>query len=252
MGSQNTAVLLEVCVDAEASLDAAIVGGADRIELCSALDLGGLSPSPGFMRDAAAAAPIPVNALIRPRAGDFVFSAREVASMIADIDFARDVGLNGVVLGASLKDGRLDTGALAEMVAAAEGLDLTLHRAFDLVPDFAEALEQAIALGFRRILTSGGAPGAPLGLTVLRDVSTRAGGRISIMPGSGISADNAAEFLALPGLVELHASCGTPVTGLSGKVLELGFASAHASVTDREKVAALKAALARGAGPGQE
>jgi copper homeostasis protein len=147
--------LLEICVADAASLEAAIEGGADRIELCSALELGGLTPSPGLMR-LAAQAPIPVYAMIRPRAGDFVFSAREGEIMLADIEAVGGAGLAGVVLGASLPDGRLDEALLSRLHGHARGLGTTLHRAFDLVPDRPAALEAAIALGFERILTSGG------------------------------------------------------------------------------------------------
>ena len=155
-------VLVEVCLDSAEGLAEAVAGGADRIELCAALAVGGLTPSAGLMQ-AAARCPVPVLAMIRPRAGDFVFSPAEVAIMLADIAAARAAGLAGVVLGASLPGGRLDRAILARLTDAASGLDLTLHRAFDLVPDIAPAIELAADLGFRRILTSGQAATAAEG-----------------------------------------------------------------------------------------
>lgn len=237
----SAAVLLEVCVDDLAGLEAAVEGGADRIELCSALALGGLTPSVGLM-EVAGTFDIPSNAMIRPRAGDFIYSEEEIDVMLADIAAARNAGLAGVVLGASLPDGRLDRFVLETLVRAATGLDLTLHRAFDLVPNFAEAIEIAAKLGFSRILTSGGARTAIEGLSGVRQVIAMANGRISIMPGSGVSASCAAEFLALK-VKEFHASCSVPAETISGKLLDFGFQSAAARRTDAEKVRALKAAI---------
>ena len=171
-------ITLEICIDSPAGLAAAISGGADRIELCSALALGGLTPSPGLMA-LAAKAPIPVHALIRPRAGDFTFTEAEIAAMEADIDAARAAGLKGVVLGASHPDGTLDSETLSRLIARAKNLELTLHRAFDLVPDFPRAVDAAIAMGFSRILTSGGAPRAIDGLETLKTIVAHAAGRIA-------------------------------------------------------------------------
>lgn len=234
-------ILLEVCIDDLAGLEAAVEGGADRIELCSALALGGLTPSLGLM-EIAATFDIPCNAMIRPRAGDFVYSEEEIDVMQADIDAARNAGLAGVVLGASLPDGRLDRFVLEGLATAARGLDLTLHRAFDLVPDIPEAVEIAIKLGFSRILTSGGARTAADGVQGLKQAIRAANGRISIMPGSGVSATNARKFLGL-GITELHASCSVPAEHAAGKLTDFGFQSTGARRTDATKVKALKAAM---------
>jgi len=232
---------LEICVDTPAGLSAAIAGGADRIELCSALSVGGLTPSPGLMA-LAANAPIPVHAMIRPRAGDFVFSAPEIAAMEADIDAARNAGLPGVVLGATRPDGALDTQTLARLIARAKPLDLTLHRAFDLAPDFPRAVEDAIALGFNRILTSGGAPRAIDGLENLKRIIAHAAGRIAIMPGSGITPETAASFLAL-GITDLHASASRPIDTPTGRAADLGYVTPDMKQTDPALVATLKAAM---------
>jgi len=235
------ALLLEVCVDDLSGLEAAIEGGADRIELCSALALGGLTPSVGLM-EIAATFDIPCNAMIRPRAGDFVYGDEELDIMLADIQAARNAGLAGVVLGASLSDGRLDRMVLDTLVKTATGLDLTLHRAFDLAPDIPSAVEIAAKLGFSRILTSGGAETAIKGMDGLKQALDAASGRISIMPGSGISVDNAAQFLKL-GVSEIHASCSSPVSQPHGRLVGFGFTSDGARHTDAAKVRALKQAI---------
>jgi len=239
--SDGKPIILEVCVDDLAGLEAAISGGADRIELCSALALGGLTPSAGLM-EVAATFDIPCNAMIRPRAGDFGYRDEEIDIMLADIEAARNAGLAGVVLGASLPDGRLDRMVLDTLVKAANGLDLTLHRAFDLVPAIPAAVEIAVKLGFSRILTSGGAKTAIEGMAGLKQAIDAAGGRISVMPGSGISADNAAQFLKL-GVVEIHASCSSPITTAQGRMVEFGFVPDIARHTDAAKVRALKHAV---------
>ncbi|MBY0398419.1 MAG: copper homeostasis protein CutC, partial [Thermoleophilia bacterium] len=149
-------VSLEVCADSVEGMLAAARGGADRIELCSALEVGGLTPSAGQMARAARLG-VPVHALIRSRAGDFCFGPDEVAAMLEDIGAAKAAGLAGVVIGASRSDGRLDEETLSALRSAAGRMSVTLHRAFDLVPDFGEAVEAAVRLGFERILTSGGA-----------------------------------------------------------------------------------------------
>jgi copper homeostasis protein len=234
-------VLIEVCVDDADGLAEAVAGGAGRIELCSALALGGLTPSSGLMR-AAASCGLPVYAMIRPRAGDFVFSTAEIAIMQADIDAARAAGLAGVVLGASQPDGRLDRDVLARLVARATGLGLTLHRSFDLVPDLADAINLAVDLGFERILTSGQALSAPLGASVLARIFDLAAGRIGILPGAGISAETVHHLRHLP-LTEVHSSCSEPVIA-TGRVLDLGFAHPAQRRTSAARVRALRTALA--------
>lgn len=235
-------VLLEVCVDDADGLTAAIAGGADRIELCSSLELGGLTPSAGLMRLAADAA-IPAYAMIRPRAGDFIYSAREVEQMLHEIDAVRTSGLAGVVLGASRDDGRLDEDLLQQLTRHASGLGTTLHRAFDLVPSISEAAETAVGLGFERILTSGGAPTALQGIDALAATIESASGRISIMPGSGVSSGNISEILSRLPVSEVHASCSTVVVGINEHAARLRFESGSRRKTDTRIVAELKARL---------
>jgi copper homeostasis protein len=237
--------LLEICIDDIAGLDAAVAGGADRIELCSALGSGGLTPSRGFMA-AAALAPIPVYALIRPRAGGFLYSEAEVSVMEADVAAAREAGLAGVVIGATTADGTLDRHAIRRLIGAAEGLDLTLHRAIDVVSDMDASLDLAIELGFSRVLTSGGARHAEEGIDIIARLVERSAGTISIMPGGGVRPENAARFLAIPGVTELHASCSRADVGTE-RLVELGFSSEMPRRTDAEIIRKLKTEIsARG------
>jgi copper homeostasis protein len=237
-------ITLEVCVDNVDGLAAALIGGADRIELCSALEIGGLTPSAGLLR-VASASPVPVVAMIRPRGGDFCFDDAETQLMLTEIDAVAAAGLQGVVLGASLADGRLDQGTLGRLVrrAADQGLRCTLHRAIDLCPDLAQATSLAIDLGFERILTSGGARSAPDGLTGLQQCFDAAGGRIAIMPGAGINAVNVGLLRARLPLTDIHASCSEPLPPAAPQVLAFGFDSGLRRRTSSDKVAALKAAL---------
>jgi len=224
-------VLLEVCVDSARGLAAAIEGGANRIELCSALELGGLTPVAGMMK-AAAAAPIPVYAMIRPHAGPFIFDAGDEAAMMADIDAVRAFGLAGVVIGANRPDGSLDLPLIQRLKAHAAGLGSTLHRAFDLVSDPDAALQQAIELGCERILTSGCVPKAMDGLETLKHLAAKAAGQISIMPGSGVRPSNAAEILRATGAHEIHGSCSSPVASQDPRAVAFGFEAPSSNQTD--------------------
>ncbi|ERI15615.1 copper homeostasis protein CutC [Ochrobactrum sp. EGD-AQ16] len=229
-------------MDSAEGLYSAIEGGADRIELCSALELGGLTPSQALM-ELASTVPIPVYAMIRPRAGSFCFSAEDEVIMAADIGNARNAGLAGVVLGASLADGSLDVTLLERLIAEAKGLGTTLHRAFDLVPDAETALEQAIALGFERILTSGLSQTAEEGLDNLRHLAGKAGKRISIMPGSGVSAGNVGRIIEATGATEVHASCRVAVEEKDSRAIAFGFAGERSFRTSAQRMSELKAAI---------
>lgn len=236
--------LLEICVDDAAGLEAAIEGGADRIELCSVLELGGLTPTPGLIALAAKAS-VPVRAMVRSRPGDFVFDESDVQSMLADIAAIRAAGLEGVVLGANLPDGRLDLETLGVLSEAAHGLKRTLHRAIDLVPDMAEAVEQAIALGFDTILTAGRARIASDGIAELELAHRVARGRITIMAGSGVNAGTVAEILDRVPLAAVHGSCSQEARPASAPAARLGFESPGRKATSINKVAALRNVLDR-------
>lgn len=237
-------ILLEVCVDSAEGLAGAIEGGADRIELCSALEVGGLTPSYGLMK-LASKAPLPVHCMIRPRSGGFVYGEADILQMLHDIEMARDVGLAGIVFGALTVDGKLDTEALERLARQADGLDMTLHRAFDCCgPDFDSAVDAAVSLGFDRILTSGGEKIAFEGLPALERIFSRAGNRITIMPGSGINATNAAQLLAKLPVKEVHASCSKNIAPTESPEKKLGFTGDMVRMTDAATVRALKVALA--------
>ena len=187
-------ILLEVCVDDPAGFNAAVEGGADRIELCSSLSVGGLTPSPGFMAFAAKGARLS-RAMIRPRVGSYVFSEDEIGMMCRDIDAAREAGLAGVVIGANLASGQLDEKTTARLARHAVRMDTTLHRSVDLMPKPLEAVDIAIGLGFRTILTSGGALKAPDGAGTVAAMVARAGDRLEILGGSGLNPGNVVAFI---------------------------------------------------------
>ena len=199
---------IEVCIDNIESLHQAIAGGATRIELCSSLALGGLTPSFGFMRQAAAHSPIPVYAMIRPRQGDFFYTEEEVEIMMWDIEMAHRAGLQGVVLGLLNPDGSIDCQRTQRLCqhATALGLGVTFHRAFDQCSEPKQALEEIITLGCERILTSGLAPSAPQGTALLASLVEQAAGRIAIMAGAGVNASNVKELVAKSHVTEVHLS----------------------------------------------
>lgn len=232
-------ILLEVCVDNPQGLAAAITGGADRVELCSALDLGGLTPTSGLIGQAAVS-PIPVYAMIRPRPGNFVFSEADIDAMLREIDAVRASGLAGVVLGANHVNGELDHVTLERLIRQCDGLGVTLHRAFDLVPDLAEAVDMAVALGFERILTSGRALTAMEGIDDLYLTFELAAGRITILPGSGINIGNAGTLLDQIAFSEIHSSCSSFTPLVSEAARRLGFETAAQKQTSVSLVKALK------------
>jgi len=190
----------------------------------------------------AAKAPIPVMGLVRRRSGDFVFSAADIDAMRADIEAMRAGGLAGVVIGASRPDGRLDVKALQVLVEVGRGLSLTLHRAIDLVPDWREAIELAIELGFDRILTSGGAANALDGKQRIGELLRLAGNRITVMAGAHITPANARELMTALPLGEVHSSCAGE-TPMQQRAIDLGFAAPMRRQTQAPVVAALKRAL---------
>ncbi|WP_075214798.1 copper homeostasis protein CutC [Mongoliimonas terrestris] len=232
-------IILEVCVSDLSGLDAAVAGGADRVELTSALELGGLTPSIGFMRLAAGAG-IPFHAIMRPRSGDFVYTPRCLDIIRHDIDAARAAGAAGVVIGASRPDGRLDEKALEQLVAAAKGLTVVLHRAFDLAPDPLEAVEIVAGLGIDRVLTSGGTLAALDGAETIALVREAARDRFAVMAGGGVRADTVIELIRRTGVTEIHASCSLPSAAADPRVTALGWGPPLMRRTDRATVEAMR------------
>lgn len=196
---------LEVCVGTLRSACAARDGGAQRVELCSGLGEGGLTPSAGLIRQVVALG-IPVQVLIRPRGGDFLYTPAEVSIMEYDVRQAVALGAHGVVIGALTREGDVDVDVCQRLVAAAQGHSVTFHRAFDVCRHPQQALEDIIRLGCDRILTSGQAANAMEGIPMLCQLVQWAQGRICIMPGCGVTADNGRHILQQTGAHEIHAS----------------------------------------------
>jgi copper homeostasis protein len=187
------------------SVRAAIEGGAHRVELCRALEVDGLTPSPEMMESAIGMG-IPVQVLIRPRKGDFVYNEDEVEIMLKDIRLAKKLGANGVVIGALRPDGSIDEDTIRRLVSESEGLSITFHRAFDVCAKPFEALEQIISLGCHRLLSSGQARTAEQGIPMLKKLVEQSAGRLIIMPGSGVNVNNAHKILSETGAKEIHGS----------------------------------------------
>lgn len=207
--------LLEICAGDPQSVAAAACGGAHRVELCSGLAEGGLTPSAGAIAQAVELGAIGVHVLIRPRPGDFLYSPTEVRLMLRDIDMARQLGAHGVVIGALTAQGQVDMAVCRQLMAQAQGMAVTFHRAFDLCRSLPQALEQLVELGCSRVLTSGGAATALQGAPMLRQLVEASAGRIIILAGCGVSATNAAQIVRQSGVSELHASaralCPSPM-----------------------------------------
>ncbi|HEX8779342.1 MAG TPA: copper homeostasis protein CutC [Rhodanobacter sp.] len=201
-----SARLLEVAANSLASALAAQAGGAGRVELCSALELGGLTPSHASIAMARECLRIPLYVLIRPRAGDFLYNDDECEAMRRDIETCAALGCDGVVLGVLDADGGVDMQRCYELIAAAGHLGVTFHRAFDLARDPRRALEDVIALGCERVLTSGGQASALEGAALIRGLIEQASGRIALMPGAGVTVDNLAALASATGAREFHAS----------------------------------------------
>ncbi len=200
----NPNIRVEVCVDSLASALAAQRGGAARVELCSGLMEGGLTPSVGLIEAVRRALTISVHVMIRPRGGDFFYHADELAIMRRDIAIAKQRGVNGVVCGILDLDGNIDVTRTRDLVESAHPLDVTFHRAFDMAADLPRALEDVCATGATRLLTSGGEQTSIDGRDRIAHLVKQAGGRIIVMPGSGIKPENARGLVESTGAHEIH------------------------------------------------
>lgn len=198
---------IEVCCSTVQDVIAAKYGGARRIELCSGLGCGGLTPSAGLITGAIREkGDMKVNVLIRPRPGNFIFTRSEVSVMEADVAAAKAAGADGVVIGALTEQGLPDMDVLRRLMKQAEGMDVTFHRAFDDASDPQAALKMLIEAGVNRVLTSGCQPSAPAGTELIADLVKQAAGRIIIMPGAGINPGNIAQIEAATGATEFHST----------------------------------------------
>lgn len=239
--SVSSKVSLEVCIDNRAALDVCVATKVDRIELCSSLALGGLTPSYGLMV-AASQQPIPTYVMIRPHSGDFLYSSSDIELMKQDIQQVIDLGLAGVVLGARDQTMQLNVTQLTQLCEMAQGLGKTLHRVVDLIADPLLAIDQAAALGFERILSSGGKLTAIEGANQLRQMLEYSAGRLEIMGGSGITADNVSELILKTGIRAVHGSCASSLKSHS-RSIDLGFSTPSMKQTDKLRITQLQAAI---------
>lgn len=198
--------MLEVCVDNIECAVTAGTGGASRVELCDNLGQDGTTPSAGMIAAVRSLLSIPVVVMIRPRGGDFIYTRRELDVMRKDIEIARECRADGVVFGLLDGDGRIDARHTEELAVCAAPMDITFHRAFDMVADPFAALHTIRSIGIRRILTSGLSPSVTTGSDMLARLCERAGGAVSIMPGGGVTPAAMPRLLAIPGIWEIHVS----------------------------------------------
>ena len=201
-------IKLEICANGIKSLQNAMDGCAQCVELCEALEVGGLTPSFSLMAKAIEKSFIPMRVLIRPRPGNYIYDAEEVDLMVTDIMLCKKLGFEGVVIGALNDQGLLDVPTLKTLMEAGEGLQFTCHRAIDACVKPFEAMEQLIDLGFDKVLTSGGKPTAEEGIPMIAEMQLRYGDKIAIMPGGGINIGNVMDILNQTGVVNCHASLG--------------------------------------------
>ncbi len=203
--------LLEACVSSFESSEIARKAGADRIELCANLCIGGTTPSLALFHQIKEQIEIPTNILIRPRFGDFLYTSWEIDQMCREIASFQEAGADGVVIGILTKDGSLDIKNMRKLLAEAKGMSITLHRAFDMTADPFVALEQAIELGIHTILTSGQQNNAVKGSGLLGELWEKANGRITIMAGSGVKSHNIQEIHRLTNITAFHTSARAKV-----------------------------------------
>ncbi|MGC4015932.1 MAG: copper homeostasis protein CutC [Luteolibacter sp.] len=198
---------LEICIDSVESAVAAERAGAVRVELCAGLMEGGITPSAGMIRAVRQQVSLGLMVIIRPRGGDFLYDDAEMEVMLEDVAVARKLGADGIVIGALLADGRVDEEKTRALMAAAGPLQVTFHRAFDVSRDPFESLETLASLGVQRILTSGQEASVLEGAEVIRELVKKAGERLIILPGGGITPRNISKIAALTEASEFHLSC---------------------------------------------
>jgi copper homeostasis protein len=239
-------ITFELCAETLQACLVAREGGANRIELCSALSEDGLTPSHGFIQAAVKQSGLPVYVLLRPRAGDFVYSDAEFALMREDLLHARTLGASGFALGVLHVDGTVDLERTRELVQLADPLEVTFHRAFDLTPSLDEALEGVVATGCRRVLTSGGERDVVPGSDSLARLVERAAGRVDIAAGGGLRLDNAASVARATQVRHFHGSVRRKAaTVVSASGLAQSFTNEY--VVESGDIRAMIAALHEGA-----
>jgi copper homeostasis protein len=246
--SRTGGITVEICVDSVASALAAQEGGASRVELCADLSAGGTTPSAGAIALARKRLRIPLHVMIRPRPGNFCYADIEFDTMRRDILAAKQFGADGAVFGILREGGAIDRGRTAELLSLARPLSVTFHRAFDLVADPPAALEDLIAIGVDRVLTSGRAERAAEGSGLLADLVRKSGGRIAIMAAGGIGPRNARAIVDQTGVTELHA--GSAVTD-TRSFSDAGIFTAPGRAVNPAKVRELVGSLLTGKAGGE-
>lgn len=201
-------ITLEIAVSTPEEALAAVKAGADRLELSSGLELGGLTPSMGLFTRVRSLVTVPVYVLLRPRPGGFDYSGNEIEVVLHDAQEFLAAGADGMVFGAIGEDGRIPIESCQRVVERTRGR-IVFHRAFDFTPNLFQALDQLISLGFERVLTSGARPSAVEGTHTIAEMIARAGGRIEVLPGGGIRAENVAELVRMTGCTQVHASASS-------------------------------------------
>jgi copper homeostasis protein len=202
----KTNYIIEIATADFSTTKLAVEGGADRIELCAALTEGGTTPSYGMIRQCRESFDVPLFPIIRPRGGDFLYVDEEFEIMIDDVNTCKAFGCDGVVIGLLKTDGSIDIKRTSHLINLAYPMEVTFHRAFDRCREPFEAMEQLIAIGCQRILTSGQQLTAPEGMELIAQLVKTADDRIIIMPGSGVREDNIKQIAEKTSAVEFHSS----------------------------------------------
>lgn len=238
--------IIEICANSAQSCLESQEGGASRVELCAGIPEGGTTPSYGEIKVAQMIAPlVDINVIIRPRGGDFLYTDNEIEAMLLDIELCKKLGVHGVVFGCLTSEGDIDVPLMERLIEAARPLSVTCHRAFDVCRDPFKALEELIALGCDRILTSGQQSDAVKGISLIKQLVDKAAGRIIIMPGCGVRENNIAMIESETGAKEFHTSARSVVhSGMDYRNENVPMGSSAVSSefetvqTDRNKVAA--------------
>lgn len=248
MKLHSTENILEVAVHSFQSAQAAVSGGADRIELCTALQTGGLTPDLGLAKLVLESTNLPVNVLIRPRLGNFIYDKSEFKTIIRSIELCALLNVHGVVVGSLLPDGSIDREQIRDMKDAAGSLDITFHRAIDVCKNIYRSLDSLLEFGYNRVLSSGGAVTAWEGKHTLRKMveHVKDAGLI-VMPGAGVTASNAASILSETGAVEIHASAKTETPLPANDAIGLTYVNGKPITTkwesDAKKIEEIKTAI---------
>jgi copper homeostasis protein len=237
-GEAQARVLLEVCISSVKDALAAAEGGADRLELNSALKLGGLTPSFGLVTEVLQATNLPVIAMIRPRGAGFCYDAGEQRVMLRDADRLLELGVSGIAFGALTPDGDIDRRFCRDLVRLAGARQTVFHRAIDMVPDVRAAVQHLVDLEITRLLTSGQAAAAMEGADLIRSMVQWSAGRLQVLPGAGVDAANVKQLLRETNCDQVHGSFSCPCNDNAGIV-----AASNYMVTDRDRVSAVRRVL---------